>query len=468
MLPRTALWVVWTVWACSPALDLPDVFAFALTVQPESPSGTLPLSFRARAAGAAGDEAWLFVGELSEAQRGLVRKGKVSGALRARAVPLFQWSEGDALWLQPLEWLRSGESYSLAVLGQSEVRSFLAYDTGQPRAELVLPSQGPAVRVAVECGPLPRASPLELQLAPSGGALHPLDLPLGEAERRCTAWIAGDTPQALAVAPPLVDDRFLAPVVFGPPAETSAPSEAPRCAGYPTHGSCVEVLDDRILLTAFEAERLWLLAEPEPRAVVATPGRRVLLTRGLKAETAVRIGGTVLGQDGVPEPLELELTTAPAMPHLVLTEVLANPLGTEPGSEWLELVNDAEAPAPLDGLWLADGAGRFALPAAVLAPGEVALLVPRGFSSGSGDVPVLPSTRRLELPSLGARGLSNSGEPLTLFGSRGVVSRFPALPAPSAGRSMARLRLSARDDEPTAFAEHGEPGASPGVATWQP
>jgi hypothetical protein len=79
------------------------------------------------------------------------------------------------------------------------------------------------------------------------------------------------------------------------------------------------------------------------------------------------------------------------------------------------------------------------------------------------DAPLATAVRRLELASLGARGLSNTGEALLLVGPEGVVSRFPAFGASRAGHSIARRSLEAADDDPNAFAEHGAPGASPGA-----
>jgi hypothetical protein len=68
----------------------------------------------------------------------------------------------------------------------------------------------------------------------------------------------------------------------------------------------------------------------------------------------------------------------------------------------------------------------------------------------------------LELPSLGERGLANSGEALLLVGAEGVVSRFPALTAAHPGVSWARRTPDAPDDLTSSFAEQGRPGASPG------
>jgi hypothetical protein len=161
--------------------------------------------------------------------------------------------------------------------------------------------------------------------------------------------------------------------------------------------------------------------------------------------------------------VELELHTLPARRHLVLNEVLANPAGTENRAEWVEIANDSGTPANLGGLWLEDSARRVALPDLVLAPHEFALLVAPDFRLDPLDVQAAPGTRIIELESLGARGLANSGEALMLVGAEGVLSRFPAFAAEHAGRSWARRWLDSADDDPIAFAEHGGASASPGA-----
>jgi hypothetical protein len=139
-------------------------------------------------------------------------------------------------------------------------------------------------------------------------------------------------------------------------------------------------------------------------------------------------------------------------------------VGPEPASEWIELVNDSDSPVPLGGLWLEDATSRSALPSESLGPRERVLLVAAGFRPSALDAPLAPGTRVLTLEALSARGLSNSGEALLLVGPEGIVSRFPALAAPHAGRSLARRSLDGADDEPATFGEHGGAGASPGAS----
>ena len=103
------------------------------------------------------------------------------------------------------------------------------------------------------------------------------------------------------------------------------------------------------------------------------------------------------------------------------------------------------------------------LPARVLAPGQRALVVRPDFVPGAGgDIAPAPGTPLLTVQSLGKSGLSNAGEALELRDAGGaVLSRFPAHKAKS-GRSIARRAPDSADDDPNAFGEHADPGASPG------
>jgi len=205
------------------------------------------------------------------------------------------------------------------------------------------------------------------------------------------------------------------------------------------------------------------LEEPRRLVLPTRAGSRSLLLRGLLPLSELALAGRVLSSSGRQTTFRTTVTTAPATRHLVLNEVLANPLGPEPDGEWLELVNDSERSTSLSGLWLEDSGGHVPLPDVVLSPGELVLLVSDGFRASGLDVPVPSDVRLLRVPSLGARGLANGGEALLLVGREGVVSRFPLLAAPHAGRSLARRSLDGADDDPAGFAEHAGAGASPGA-----
>jgi hypothetical protein len=225
----------------------------------------------------------------------------------------------------------------------------------------------------------------------------------------------------------------------------------------------LEVLDDRLRVTPSAQDLLFAVEEPQSSVLVAPAGERGLLARGLSPGSEVTLSGSVLSSLGQLETFRTSVTTRPAQRHLVINEVLANVLGPEPDAEWLELVNDSERPASLSGLWLEDSGGHVALPEAELGPGELVLLVGEAFRVSGLDLPIPSDVRLLRLPTLGTRGLANGGEALLLVGREGVVSRFPLLAAPHAGRSMARRSLDSADDDPAGFGEHADPGASPGA-----
>jgi hypothetical protein len=174
----------------------------------------------------------------------------------------------------------------------------------------------------------------------------------------------------------------------------------------------------------------------------------------------------VYSGSGAIESHQVSFQTGPLEPHVVLNEVLANPLGPEPEQEWVELFNDGLGTVSLDAWTLEDVGGQTALPSFALSPGQFALIVPVGYDKTSTvDIPPAPNVPLLFVEKLGTNGLANAGEPLLLRAPDGqVVSTFPAVPKPKAGVSVARRVPGALDWEPEAFARHADPGASPGAA----
>lgn len=120
-----------------------------------------------------------------------------------------------------------------------------------------------------------------------------------------------------------------------------------------------------------------------------------------------------------------------SLPHLQLTEVLANPSGPEPDAEFIELIAGPDG-AALEGVYVADAtlsAVREAwtegkalgdlLPTVELEPHEVAIVVGTGYAATTalGKDPAPPSGTRLLVvdKSLGQSGLKNEGEPVILW-----------------------------------------------------
>lgn len=159
-------------------------------------------------------------------------------------------------------------------------------------------------------------------------------------------------------------------------------------------------------------------------------------------------------------------TITPLVPdgHVVINEVMANPLGPEPMEEWVELFNAGRASASLEGYRLADGGGTVDLPAIVLEPGAYVVLAKEGYVGGlGGDVAPTAGVAVVRLPVLAKNGLANGGESLTLLDATGGVrSQFPARESSRAGVSLARVSPWVLDDDASGFVSHATPGASPG------
>ncbi|HET6150370.1 MAG TPA: lamin tail domain-containing protein [Polyangia bacterium] len=163
----------------------------------------------------------------------------------------------------------------------------------------------------------------------------------------------------------------------------------------------------------------------------------------------------------------------PATPPLAITEVLANPAGTEPAQEFVELRNLGDSDLSLAGLRLEDARGADVLPEATLAPGGYALLVPSSFDPQSTrDVAPRPGTLMVPIDArLGADGLSNAGEVVRLrlpgTAMEPIVSSYggwvDVSAASAAGKSVHRL-VDGACDHPTAWTRPPR-AATPGWGT---
>lgn len=141
------------------------------------------------------------------------------------------------------------------------------------------------------------------------------------------------------------------------------------------------------------------------------------------------------------------LRTLEPMPHVVLNEVLANPSGTEPEQEWVELYNDGSHAVDLEGWVLEDPGGAAVLPSGRLEPGRYALVVNEAYRTDAWPDPgPADGALILRVPKLGNQGLSNGGEPLQLRDPVGEI-RSGILPvaSPKPGHSVARRSPDAVD-----------------------
>jgi hypothetical protein len=461
--------------ACSaefavPAPDLPG--APSVSVEPRGSLAAAPAVFRLRVAGGAKRSALsdyrFFSGELSSYHLGRIRNRALPSTLLEREISVLTWAEGSDVVVAPLQALESG-SYALATPEIGLVAELTVDRSLAPILERVWPpkeaSRGGGV--AVFCGEAAAgalAGPVELEPASvRASVLHGLDAGGMFSERCVCVELLEPVTEGVPLLPPaFVGDLALEPRLLVASNDTPEPSSCgePSIELGPV---CGVVDDDRIELHSSGEPALVAFETPVPLLGVVDSGSSLVL-RGFEPATSARVKGLVLDVRGERSSLDVEIQTAPARPHLVLNEVLANPLGVETSGEWIELVNDGSDAARLDGFVLDDAIELVPLPAHELDPAQMVLLVAESYAPDP-ELDLVPPDDLviLRVPRLGKNGLTNTGELLRLRdGDGNVVSRFPALRAPAPGRSVARRTPDAPDGTSRSFGDHAAPGASPG------
>ncbi|HVY45424.1 MAG TPA: lamin tail domain-containing protein [Minicystis sp.] len=484
LVPLAAAAAVVAAFACEPQIPLPGgtggggasgdggpAAAFALAVEPAAPlDATPPVLWLRLDDPPLGTEATRVVvatGVLSPTHLRELATYTVSEALSERLVPTVAWAAADgAIYVAPTEALAPGGMYTVALEDLRLMTTFQVTTTPPPVLPRIWPpvELGASVDFGVWCGAsaIAGAHGEAARLEPLGiaGLLAP---GVDGVDRRCVSFrapgaTAFDAGAPASVAPPavpgaapvaLLDPRPFA--VEAPP----APAKPLDCeAGERRFGpACVRVLDDRLVGRAPDAPVLFAVHGEGIDSVFSTnPGDPFVLTP-LPASTEVHLAVSAIDTAGHVARTSFHATTGAPRPHVVVSEVLAHPVGPEPAEEWVEIVNGGLAPADLTGYLLLDPNGATALPAATLAPGQYALIVGEDYSDDDGfDAPAAPGTLLLHVPRVGKDGLSNDGEPLVLRdGSGATVSTFPAAPKPETGLSVARTTPSAPDGVATSF-----------------
>ncbi|MGB2956106.1 MAG: lamin tail domain-containing protein [Anaerolineales bacterium] len=194
-------------------------------------------------------------------------------------------------------------------------------------------------------------------------------------------------------------------------------------------------------------------------------------------------------------------SATPASIRLLLSEIMANPVGDEPEGEWIEIFNPEEEPMPLTGVKVGDAAHRgdpesmlVFPPGEVIDPGGLILIAHQAavFEENYGFKPDYevsasdPSVKKLIPYNAWAGGqirLNNSGDELILlngwdviidslaYGSSGLESFQPPVPAAPEGRSLARhpMRVDTDSEGDWEVSEFPSPGkVNPGPPTSTP
>ncbi|MBW2458649.1 MAG: lamin tail domain-containing protein, partial [Deltaproteobacteria bacterium] len=416
----------------------------------------------------------LIAGEIGPAHLGQLARDEISAALTERLIPTVEWQEHDGtIVLAPTIELTAGEIYSVACGMPKMSRELtVARHDELPHLDLLWPPDGVASqsserRLAVWCG--------DGSLPPltQGTALLPTGEPVtlrrgataqGRGHRCIHVEPDGRAGEVQVVAPPLVHDGTGDPLGRLEPTALrndgpAIPFEPSICDDdeLPIGPGCARVADDRMVLRAPAMPLLWSVTTTQPAnqldvVMTTQPGEYETLGP-LPPASAMTLLVDVFDLAGRLETTTHQLTTAAPMAHVVLNEVLANPVGEEPEQEWVELTNDGLAAAELGGYVLTDIGGETVLPEATLLPGAFALVVNEDFDETSDYDPTpAPSTLVLRVAKLGKGGLNNQGEPLKLWdGDGNLVSRFPATPKPKSGISVIRITPGAPDGNESSF-----------------
>ncbi len=424
----------------------------------------------------------LIAGSISDSQLEQLQQLEPSQALSQRFVPSIAWARSpDEVVIAPTVALEPGEGYVLAngALKMAQPIEISDYDP-LPMLHLVWPPAGRSHSggEAVWCGASKLSNVAQrAELAPSRQAGFILNgITRSDPGRRCVHFEldnGGEAGTEGALPPPVLSDvsgtelARIEPHPLRSGAALTDPLAAAACElGEVSFGpGCAKVQDDRISVCSPAGAALWSVVSNGPggaaEQLVTSDNSSSFLLSGFLPQSQVSMALTVLDGSARSMSATLAAQMAAPMPHVVLNEVLANPLGPEPAQEWVELFNDGLAPANLEGYTLVDVGGLTPLPSAVLPSGGYALLVNEDFDdSGEYDTPPSSVSLLLRVSKLGKGGLNNSGEPLKLLTSDElVVSRFPATPKPKTGRSVFRKSPKTLVDQTDGFVL-SEPGAS--------
>jgi hypothetical protein len=458
-----------------------------LRFEPPAPSDAVTRIVRIDVAlgGASGSpHVFLFEGSLSPSQLRDLARPTLTQTLAARIVPALVWtSPEEEIAIMPLTALSPATMYTVGVSEPALALPFtVAATDAAPVLERVWPDSSPAALSAgaVWCAPLELSEvDRDVTLAPAGSAGR---LVRGTGTSvpapSCLSWFAradAPAPQAIpAVTPTWIEldggeTALLEPVQLWPGTPTSPPDPLACDPSEVRFGpGCVTAEDDRIVLRPPEQPILWTIAAHESGTTVRkSRAGRSSVVRPFPVDGRYR--WAALDESGRNLEGDVTLTPSPAMTHLVITEVLANPAGIEKDQEWVELYNDGGTPIEVGGYALEAGGRSTLLPAGVIAPGAFALVVTEGFVDDDGvDPPPAPGTMLLRVSAIGRDGLSNDGERLVLRDGAGqTLSAFPAMKAKS-GVSNARVTPDALDGYPDSFAPSSNGSATPGAPNAKP
>ncbi|MFO0662090.1 MAG: lamin tail domain-containing protein [Polyangiaceae bacterium] len=397
----------------------------------------------------AADELLLIRGEVSDASLRTLARGELTQTVKSRLVPA-RFHLGESPWIEPLVLLEPSEIYSVARVGTSVVHTFAVDPLEVPIARRKWPvSSDVPAHLAVVCADdaIAQASSLAANDGTWKVELGVLDAP----EPRCATLTKSCATTALSLPVALLDSSGAISALVDPAMPTveggAGSCAAPRAQVGPL---CFEVQDDRAIVSRGAVDSV-VSARLGEQLVGGVLQDGAIVLKGLLPEHPFGVTLEVIDASGAHQSIDVQGVTMAPRPHVVIDEVLADPDGPEPQSEWIEIVNDSARDQELVGWSLEDGGGLTPLPDTSLSAGQVGVIV-------GADAPaevfaqIAPSAVLVVVPRVGKSGLSNSGEALALHDGTGwVSSRFPAKPHPKNGKSVSRNRVGSADDDANGF-----------------
>ena len=216
---------------------------------------------------------------------------------------------------------------------------------------------------------------------------------------------------------------------------------------------CAVVMDDRIIVRTPDSDLLWGIVGPGIERIAKTASKERFVIKGFSPDTEIALDVFTVDPFGRTHRESLTAVTKSLSAHVLLNEVMANPVGPEPHQEWVELYNDGMVDTSLAGYRILDIGGDAVLPDVLLPAGQFAVVVNESYvEDDEVDVVPPPDAILVRIAALGKSGLSNSGELLRLLDPEGnTISRFSAFPKPKAGQSVSRVTPDASDGVSSSF-----------------
>jgi len=478
----TVVLLTFLVCGCRPDLNLPvpsskpltstDPLEFVVRIEPDAPLENAPRVLRAHVQWPNPidkERVFLIRGEVSEYHLRQIARDDLTKTLTERIVPAIVWAEDERnVVIAPTMVLEPGQTYAVASGEPSKAVHFVVTkDRAVPLMKRMWPDAPSGF--GIYCGEteLPDVA-MDMRLDPLGPGGR---LSRGIAEnapgRRCLRFQAegrwNGEGASSCLLPPMLEIPGLVggvvqiePTTFEPPGEVVNEIDPLECNDdeIPFGLGCAVVMDDRLGIRTPAADLLWGIAGSGIEMVTKSASKGKFLLKGFPPNTDIALEVVTIDSLGRTRRDSFTATTKPLSAHVVLNEVLANPVGPEPHQEWVEIYNDGQIATTLAGYRILDIGGDTVLPDVVLPAGQFALVVNESFvEDDEVDVGPPPEAMLVRVPALGKSGLSNSGELLRLVVPEGnTISRFPALPKPKAGNSVSRRTPDATDGVSSSFA----------------